>query len=82
MWEAKIRKVDNGFVFSYEEESTLNGETTLMLKREILFEENVDEDNKDHVVNLLYQVLEHFGEEGSKHDKERIRIEVQKNEGC
>lgn len=38
----------------------------------LVFEDR--EDDKKHIVYLLYSLLEALGEVGSKHDEERVRV--------
>jgi len=56
-----INMVGNGYAVEMEEET-------------VVFEENEDTDNKDHVVRMLYNLLDIFGERGTKHDARRIKI--------
>lgn len=66
-WEAKIKKVNNGFVMTFN-----NGEG---IQEEVYKEKDPnDETNRDHVIDMLYDILEVFSEWGSKHDKRRIKI--------
>lgn len=67
-WQLTITKTDNGFI--------LEGNDLYVVIEE---DESVEADLKSHS-SLLYNILEYFGILGSKHDKERIRIEIQKNE--
>ncbi len=63
----KIEKVNNGFILTSDEGV-------------VVIEENENKDKDcEAIQRLLYAVLEAFGELGSKHDPERIRIEVQRN---
>lgn len=64
-WEIKIGKSKNGYkVFFKDEEADC----------EMVYQEksDMDETDKDHVLTMLYDVLEYFGESGSKYDKRRI----------
>ena len=72
-WYAKINAVDNGFVVDY-----FDGEG----KKKVVYQDvntlggdlNPNETDKSHIVDMFYEILEHFGEQGSKHDKKRIRM--------
>jgi len=72
-WYAKINAVDNGFMVDY-----FDGET----KRKVVYQ-NLNtlggdlaptETDKTHIVDMFYELLEFFGEQGSKHDKKRLQI--------
>ena len=77
-WQAIISKEHNGFTVKLD-----SGEGQyVQLYEEI--EDNslgVTESNKEHVVRMLYDLLEHFAESGSKHDKKRIEIKYGKQGG-
>lgn len=66
-WKATIEKTDNGYILM-----ALDGEGT----RKMVFKikDDNDETNRDHVIEMLYELLEFFAEGGSKHDKRRITI--------
>ena len=73
-WKAEIKKVDNGYIVKYCEMS--EDEKPRITFRERLYEEK-DESNeldKNHVVELLYDLIEYFGEDGDKYDAKRICI--------
>lgn len=66
-WELTITKGDNGFVvkrlghgFSVFEDAPDSFDTK--------------DCDKGGIISLLYDVLEHFGELGSKHDAHRVRV--------
>lgn len=61
-----IEKCLNGFILTSED------------GREVIMES--DSEVKDYQ-RLLYAVLEHYGYFGSKHDAERLFIEVRKQNG-
>jgi len=71
-WQANVISIDNGFVVEYIEGGSK--------KKKIVYEEKEDgelypnELNKEHIMNMFYDLLEFFGNSGSKHDKKRIRI--------
>jgi hypothetical protein len=89
-WEISIRKVDNGFVCSWEEESDGGevGDAPTFIKHEQVFEEKenfMSSENKDeleNMKNLLYFVKEYFAIMYSKHNKANLTIEIkeEKNE--
>ena len=74
-WHADIVAVDNGFIVEY-----CDGEG----KRKVVYQMSIAEEfssvetDKSHIVNMFYDILEHFGEQGSKHDKKRIKITYDK----
>ena len=65
----EIIKAQNGFICEWWEEI----ENT-HVKQQVVFED--DESDLTAIRKTLYHILEHFGLYGSKHDKERIRIEI------
>jgi len=76
-WKCEIRKVENGFILSYLEEI----EEGYFKKTETLFEEKSNnEDWKDSMSEVFYEVMKYFGEFNSKHDKRRLNIEVKEND--
>lgn len=77
IWEMKISKVQNGYILetTTNDENNANGVT---IEKMVIQERNEEIDAN---VELLYTIMEYFGFSGSKHDKERIYIEVrEKNE--
>ena len=65
-WKATIEKIDNGYIVT-----AIDGEGT----RKIVFrEKDEDETNRDHVIEMFYDLMEFFAEGGSKHDKRRVTI--------
>ena len=72
-WYAKINAVDNGFVVDY-----FDGETKKKVVYQLITNDNDDlaptETDKTHIVDMFYELLEFFGEQGSKHDKKRLQI--------
>jgi hypothetical protein len=83
-WEISIRKADNGFVCSWEEES--DSETPSFIKHEQVFEEKAENpmsENKDeleNMKNLLYFIKEYFAVMYSKHNKVNLVIEIEGDE--
>lgn len=66
-WSMTISKAENGYiVLSNDDEKTAR-----------IFQED-DEDSLKAIEQVLWDVIEYFGEYGSKHDKERIRITREK----
>lgn len=74
-WYAKINAVDNGFVIDY-----FDGE----IKKKVVYEEKenndlmVNEIDKEHIIEIFYDLLEFFGVSGNKYDKKRIKITYEK----
>lgn len=71
-WLIEIERADNGYVASWWDE----GEE-LIKRQEVFEEENTETGELDCMVKLLYFVKDHFGFHGSKHDKYRLKIEVE-----
>lgn len=66
-YETKIEKTTNGFILT-----TISGSDK---ERFVYTEKDTnDETNRDHLIEMLYDILDFFGEHGSKHDKRRIKI--------
>lgn len=67
-WQAIITSESNGFHVNFK-----GGDTNTSN----VYQDKSDgvEENKEHIVEMLYDILEYFGELGSKHDKKRLRIE-------
>ncbi len=71
-WHADIQSVDNGFLVNY-----FGGEET----HKVAYAEKnefAQDPDKSHIVDMFYDILEHFGEQGSKQDKKRIKITYDK----
>jgi len=68
-WKLEIIKVDNGYLIVIPEEN----EEGKIVERKIVVEEDEEDELSVHE-KMLYEIIEHFGFFGSKHDKERIRI--------
>ena len=63
-WVATVEKTSNGFILTTSEKEKL-----------VFTQKNEgDEFNKDHVIDMLYELLDNFGECGSKHDIRRLKI--------
>lgn len=75
-WHADIIPVDNGFIVDY-----FSGDG----KRKVIYEEKnefAQDPDKEHIVEMFYEILEFFGEQGSRYDKKRIHIELVKGDKC
>ena len=75
-WQAIITKENNGYSLTLKG-GDCEGTTT------DVFQEKSDSsggENKEHLVEMLYEVLDHFAEYGSKHDKKRLKVEWADNE--
>lgn len=73
-WQVVITKVHNGFVVDY-----MGGDYP---RTETYQDRTADNDtcqDKTHIVEMLYQILESFGDIGSKHDEKRIWVTYAKN---
>lgn len=65
-WQVIISKSDNGYTVVYEGDNVYD---------KVYQEKNEDDEtNKDHILLMLYDLLEHFDETDSKHSKRRICI--------
>lgn len=65
-WQLIITRGYNGFITEEHTEETIN------IK---VFQEK-ETDDKEYLVEMLYSILETFGEQGSKYDKKRIEISI------
>jgi hypothetical protein len=74
-WAIKIRKAENGYICSWEEES--EDDEPRILKREQVFENKEDEDELDCIKGVLYFITEHFGINYSKHNKRNLKIQIE-----
>jgi len=76
-WHADIQSVTNGFIVEYSD-----GEG----KRKVIYQNlntlggdlSPTETDKSHIVDMLYELLDFFGEQGCKWDKKRIKITYEK----
>lgn len=66
-YEIGIERVNNGFIVSWLED----GEA-----KSLVFEDDEILGELFAMQNALYQVIEHFGLFGSKHDDRRLRVDV------
>ena len=71
-----IIRTMNGFIIRHYEEI----EPNRYRKVETVVEEkdSVEGNDCEAIQHMLYEVLDYFGLSGSKHDKERVRIEIEK----
>jgi len=67
-WQAVLSKIDNGFIVEY-----WDGEGRNKQVYQIKYTPEPEE-NKEHIVEMFYDLLEFYGEIGSKHDKKRLSI--------
>lgn len=65
-----IERISNGFII--EGESLIEGDE--VIEKQVIEEDEI-RDCKS-VQKMLYAVMEYFGLEGSKHDPERVRVEI------
>lgn len=68
IWKINIKKVDNGFIFTDE-----NNLTTVIEEKE-----GIDAERKDAetMVELLYAIKEHFLPQRKKYNKSFVEIEI------
>jgi len=80
----EIRKVENGFITSYDEEDADDGTITKIEHVTPLTDDCGDNSKEEltSVVDLLYQVKECFGYFWQKHSEFNIKISVEKTEDC
>jgi len=70
VWRLVIRKVSNGYILAGKfGNSDMTGEMVID-----------DKDELKAMQNVLFEVMEYFGVYGSKHDEERLYVEVRKQE--
>lgn len=76
-WSLKIRKISNGYVCEHVEHVA---EDKYEVKETVFQFNDYDKEdgfeNRHKVAELLYYVADYFGEEGSKHDDYRVRVNV------
>ena len=78
-WKLELSKVSNGYVVKYDDTDDDDGSTKTT---EVVYE--LDKGVKEDCVKIqemLYFLLDYFGDGGSKHDEYRIRINVIDKEG-
>lgn len=61
--KVEIESLSNGYIVKWGLDS---------VEDQAVFEDTGK--NKAHIVKMLYRVIEIFGEVGTKHDKDRVRI--------
>jgi hypothetical protein len=74
-WQALISKVNNGYKVDFIDGE---GKKTFVYAEKDNVELSSNEEDKEHTVEMLWEILEFFAETGSKHDKKRINIEYKK----
>ena len=67
-WQLTITKTNNGFILE-------GNELYIVIEEDDILEHDLEAHR-----TLLYDILDYFAIAGSKHDKERIRVEIEKNE--
>ena len=72
-WKIEVEKVNNGYILNYINDEE-NQQEVFQCK-----DEN-DETNRDHVIAMLYTIIDVFSELGTKHDKRRIKIGYRKGD--
>ena len=63
-----IRRVSNGYIVT-----TINQD----IKSEYAVFEETNEDSVENLKNMLWHIVEEFGESGSRYDEKRIHITTQ-----
>ena len=71
MWKAIIEKHNNGYKVDFKG-GDISGSNVYEEKNP--GDPMSSEGDKEHVVSMLWDILDYFGENGSKHDKKRICI--------
>lgn len=73
-WLVNISSEDNGFVVKF-----ISGDEkyTMVYQEKDNTEPSDIEHDKEHVHNMLWDILEYFGMSGSKHDKKRLYIKYE-----
>jgi len=71
-WEIKIKKVSNGYqvLIPAEDEDHIPTETVIEIP-------DTEFGELEAMQTLLYEVIEYFGVIGSKHDKKRLRVNIE-----
>ncbi len=73
-WKIEIVKVHNGYQAKFS-----GGDSN----EEKVYEDKTEDPqdlDREHIVDMFYDIIGHFGETGSKYDKKRLRVEYKKNE--
>ena len=71
-WSIDIKRVEGGFILDRFE-----GEDLI---QSVVGEPDTDTGSLEAMRDVLYLVVEYFGLQGSKHDKHRIKIEIEEQE--
>ena len=80
-WEVKICKVENGYIVIHNSDSDDPAYGAYNVVKTVFQEPELNDSKEESATyNMLWFILNHFGEAGSKHDKERIRIVIEKGE--
>ena len=77
-WKVLISKVNNGYKADYIDEE---GKNSMVYAQKENSNLNSNEEDKEHTIEMLWDILEFFTETGSKHDKKRINIEYKNQKG-
>ena len=72
-WKLNITRTDNGYLLEFIDTND-DGEP---ISKKHVIQDNEQNELKSHR-ELLWEVVEFFNFQGSKHDKERIRIVIEK----
>jgi len=74
-WRIEITKVDNGYQvkFTGGDWDAVKVYTEQLLKTK-------DSAPKEHVVDMLWNILDYFAERGSRYDKKRLFVGYQKGD--
>ena len=78
-WEIKIRKVENGYILEWEDESESQENYFINNTKVFEIEENCDEDKLNELKtleNVLWEITNYFGVYYSKHDKYNLTISI------
>jgi hypothetical protein len=76
-WQITIQKAQNGFILKWDEQ--IDDNTYRPMSHVFEERDNIKTDHDCQAIqHMLYEVLDYFGVSGSKHDEERIRIEILK----
>lgn len=87
-WKATIERADNGYIVRTQDE---DAEGAPMVNTMVFNEKDPqDETNNDHLLDALSEIINYFGESGSRYDKRRIHLcyqigdkfEGKKEEAC
>jgi len=75
--KCEIERAENGFILiTHDVDIDEFSGQQIEIEGKTLFEAKKieDETNRDHIIDLFYELLEHFGEQGGKYDKRRVKI--------